>query len=41
VAGARGIHGIGSGNALTTLDKPGDDEHDRGRLTENSRPKMI
>ena len=40
VAGARGIYGIGSGNALSTRDKTVDNERDRGRLTENSRPQM-
>jgi len=48
VAGARGIYGIGSGNELSTRDdirsarhKTVDNERDRGRLTENSRPQMI
>jgi len=48
VAGARGIYGIGSGNELSTRDntrsarhKTVDNERDRGRLTESSRPQMI
>ena len=35
LAGARGIYGIGGGNALSKRDKPDDNERNRGRLTEN------
>jgi hypothetical protein len=41
VAGARGNHGIGRGNALSTRDNTVDNERNRNRLIENSRPQMI